>query len=98
MEGIEEDEVDDTDELVAEVLAQGQHSNQSFFAFTATPKNKTIELFGRRNPSTGKHEPFHVYSMRQAIEEGFILDVLKYYTTLQDQFKIVRTTRDNPSH
>lgn len=96
MEGIEEDEVDDTDELVAEVLAQGQHSNQSFFAFTATPKNKTIELFGRRNPSTGKHEPFHVYSMRQAIEEGFILDVLKYYTTLQDQFKIVRTTRDNP--
>lgn len=96
MEGIEEDEVDDTDELVAEVLAQGQHSNQSFFAFTATPKNKTIELFGRRNPASGKHEPFHVYSMRQAIEEGFILDVLKYYTTLQDQFKIVRTTRDNP--
>ncbi len=96
MEGVEEDEVDDTDELVAEVLAQGQHSNQSFFAFTATPKNKTIELFGRRNPSTGKYEPFHVYSMRQAIEEGFILDVLKYYTTLQDQFKIVRTTRDNP--
>ena len=96
IEGIEESDVDDTDELVAEVLAQGQHSNQSFFAFTATPKNKTIELFGRRNPSTGKHEPFHVYSMRQAIEEGFILDVLKYYTTLQDQFKIVRTTRDNP--
>lgn len=96
LEGIEEDEVDDTDELVAEVLAQGQHSNQSFFAFTATPKNKTIELFGRRNPTTGKHEPFHVYSMRQAIEEGFILDILKYYTTLQDQFKIVKTTRDNP--
>jgi type I restriction enzyme R subunit len=96
MEEIDEDEVDDTDELVAEVLAQGQHSNQSFFAFTATPKNKTIELFGRKNPSSGKYEPFHVYSMRQAIEEGFILDVLKYYTTLQDQFKIVRTTRDNP--
>jgi type I restriction enzyme R subunit len=96
MEGVDEDEVDDTDELVAEVLAQGQHSNQSFFAFTATPKNKTIELFGRKNPSTSKYEPFHIYSMRQAIEEGFILDVLKYYTTLQDQFKIVRTTRDNP--
>ncbi|MCV2231216.1 DEAD/DEAH box helicase family protein [Acholeplasma manati] len=96
MEGIEEDDVDDTDELVAEVLAQGQHSNQSFFAFTATPKNKTIELFGRKNPTTGKHEPFHIYSMRQAIEEGFILDVLKYYTTLQDQFRIVRTTQDNP--
>lgn len=96
MEGVDENEVDDTDELVAEVLAQGQHSNQSFFAFTATPKNKTIELFGRKNPSTSKYEPFHIYSMRQAIEEGFILDVLKYYTTLQDQFKIVRTTRDNP--
>lgn len=96
MEGVDEDDVDDTDELVAEVLAQGQHSNQSFFAFTATPKNKTIELFGRKNPSTSKYEPFHIYSMRQAIEEGFILDVLKYYTTLQDQFKIVRTTRDNP--
>jgi type I restriction enzyme R subunit len=96
MEGIDENEVDDTDELVAEVLAQGQHSNQSFFAFTATPKNKTIELFGRYNSSTQKYEPFHVYSMRQAIEEGFILDVLKFYTTLQDQFKIVRTTQDNP--
>ncbi|MFA7435410.1 MAG: type I restriction endonuclease [Bacilli bacterium] len=96
MEELAEDEVDDTDELVAEVLAQGQHSNQSFFAFTATPKNKTIELFGRKNPSSGKYEPFHVYSMRQAIEENFILDVLKYYTTLQDQFKIVRITRDNP--
>jgi len=95
-EGIEENEVDDTDELVAEVLAQGQHKNQSFFAFTATPKNKTIELFGRYNPVNQKHEPFHVYSMRQAIEEEFILDVLKYYTTLQDQFKIIKTTQDNP--
>ncbi|MDD3130009.1 MAG: DEAD/DEAH box helicase family protein, partial [Candidatus Izemoplasmatales bacterium] len=95
-EGIDEEEVDDTDELVAEILAQGQHKNQSFFAFTATPKNKTIELFGRFNPITQKHEPFHIYSMRQAIEESFILDVLQYYTTLQDQFKIIRTTKDNP--
>lgn len=95
-EGIDEEDVDDTNELVAEVLAQGQHKNQSFFAFTATPKNKTIELFGRLNPKTNKYEPFHNYSMRQAIEENFILDVLQYYTTLQDQFKIVRTTKDNP--
>lgn len=95
-EGIDEEEVDDTDELVAEVLAQGQHKNQSFFAFTATPKNKTIELFGRYNSDTQKHEPFHIYSMRQAIDEGFILDVLKYYTTIEDQFKLVRTTSENP--
>lgn len=96
VEGIDENDVDDTDELVAEVLSQGQHKNQSFFAFTATPKNKTIELFGRLDPTIQKHVPFHVYSMRQAIEEGFILDVLKYYTTLQDQFKLVKTTQDNP--
>lgn len=96
VEGIDENDVDDTDELVAEVLAQGQHKNQSFFAFTATPKNKTIELFGRLDSKIQKHVPFHVYSMRQAIEEGFILDVLKYYTTLQDQFKLVKTTQDNP--
>ena len=81
---------------MAEILSQGQHSNQSFFAFTATPKNKTIELFGRYNSETNKHEPFHVYSMRQAIDEGFILDVLKYYTTIEDQFKLIKTTKENP--
>ncbi len=96
MEGIDIDEVDTDDELVAEILSQGQHSNQSFFAFTATPKNKTIELFGRYNSETNKHEPFHVYSMRQAIDEGFILDVLKYYTTIEDQFKLIKTTKENP--
>ena len=72
-----DDFVEDEDEIVDKLIAHGRHSNQSFFAFTATPKNKTLELFGRYNSKTGKTESFHVYSMRQAIEEGFILDVSK---------------------
>lgn len=55
----------------------------SFFAFTATPKEKTMELFGQRNPTTGKLEAFDLYSMKQAIEEGFILDVLQNYTSFE---------------
>ena len=92
-EGVEE--IDEGD-IINNILAQGQHQNQSFFAFTATPKNKTIELFGTYNPDTQKTEPFHVYSMRQAIEEGFILDVLADYTTIKEAFKIVKVSEDNP--
>ncbi|MFA4884683.1 MAG: hypothetical protein WC601_02695 [Desulfotomaculaceae bacterium] len=57
--------------------------NASYFAFTATPKNKTLETFGVAYPEEDeiKHRPFHSYTMKQAIQEGFILDVLKYYTT-----------------
>ncbi len=95
-EGVDEDEVDDTDVLVDTIMAQGTHKNQSFFAFTATPKNKTIELFGTPDPATGKMRPFHVYSMRQAIEEGFILDVLASYTTIKEAFRLVRISADNP--
>lgn len=95
-EGIDESEVDLNSDFVINVLGQGRHSNQSFFAFTATPKNSTIELFGRYNPETQKTEPFHIYSMRQAIEEGFILDVLKYYTTIKEAFKLVKVSADNP--
>lgn len=95
-EGIEESEVDIDDALVDTILKQGKHSNQSFFAFTATPKNKTLELFGTFNPATGKMEPFHIYSMRQAIEEGFILDVLANYTTIKEAFRIVKVSEDNP--
>ncbi|PAF54649.1 type I restriction endonuclease subunit R [Mycoplasmopsis agassizii] len=90
------DELDEGGELIYEIISQGKHKNQSFFAFTATPKNKTIELFGRHNPESKKTEPFHVYSMRQAIEEGFILDVLKYYSTFEEQARIIKTTEDNP--
>ena len=78
------------------MLSQGRHSNQSFFAFTATPKASTIELFGTYNPETERTEPFHIYSMRQAIEEGFILDVLKNYTTIKEAFKLVKVSDDNP--
>ena len=63
-----------------EIRRRGRQPNLSTFAFTATPKSKTLELFGRKRPE-GKFEPFHLYSMRQAIEEGFILDVLENYTT-----------------
>ncbi len=95
-EGVDENEVDLEDELVSTIMAQGKHRNQSFFAFTATPKNKTLELFGTPNPLTGKTEPFHIYSMRQAIEEGFILDVLASYTTIKELFKLVKISEDNP--
>lgn len=95
-EGIEESEVDLNNALVETIIRQGKHANQSFFAFTATPKNKTIELFGTRDIITGKMRPFHVYSMRQAIEEGFILDVLANYVTVKEAFKIVKVSEDNP--
>ena len=87
--------VDDEDKLVNELLSHGRHKNLSFFAFTATPKQKTLEMFGRKNVE-GNYEPYHVYSMRQAIEEGFILDVLKNYMTYKNCYKIASNTPDNP--
>lgn len=84
------------DALAAEVAARGRQPNLSFFAFTATPKGKTLELFGRKNPGTGKFEPFHLYSMRQAIQEGFILDVLANYVTYETYFKIDKAIADDP--
>ncbi|HEX5435947.1 MAG TPA: type I restriction endonuclease subunit R, partial [Gemmatimonadaceae bacterium] len=72
--------------------------NASYFAFTATPKNKTLQLFGEACTDGGqvKHRPFHSYSMKQAIEEGFILDVLRYYTPVQSYYKLVKTVADDP--
>ena len=64
------------EEIIKAMAARGRQPNLSFFAFTATPKYKTLEVFGRPGPD-GKPEPFHLYTMRQAIEEGFILDVLR---------------------
>ena len=95
-EGIDESEVDISSDIVCSIFAQGKHENQSFFAFTATPKNKTIELFGTYDAKTKKTRPFHIYSMRQAIEEGFILDVLSSYTTIKEAFKLVKISADNP--
>ncbi|MEY9871119.1 type I restriction enzyme R subunit [Streptacidiphilus sp. MAP12-33] len=78
----------DGDPLTAEALARGQQPNMSFFAFTATPKAKTLELFGTKAPDTGRPSPFHVYSMRQAIDEGFILNVLDTFITHATYFKL----------
>lgn len=95
IEGKAEDEIDKTDRLVQEMIAHGRHKNLSFFAFTATPKGQTLEMFGTEYPD-GSFHPFHVYSMRQAIEEGFIMDVLQNYMTYNTCFKIAKTIPDNP--
>jgi type I restriction enzyme R subunit len=74
-------------------------TNASYFAFTATPKNKTLEIFGEPAPQPdGKvqHHPFHSYSMKQAIEEGFILDVLKHYTPVDSYYRLAKTVTDDP--
>jgi type I restriction enzyme R subunit len=87
---------DAEDEIRKSMLSRGQHKNLSFFAFTATPKAKTLEVFGVKDTITGKPVPFHLYSMRQAIEEGFIMDVLKNYTTYKTFFKISKQIEDDP--
>lgn len=73
-------------------------SNISFLAFTATPKQKTLELFGEEDVTTKKFYPFSLYSMKQAIEEGFILDVLKNYTTYQTYFELLKKIADDPTY
>ena len=73
--------------------------NASYFAFTATPKNKTLEIFGAPDPQadgTVKHHAFHTYTMKQAIQEGFILDVLAYYTPVNSYYKLAKTVEDDP--
>lgn len=96
LEGKAESEIkDEEDKLVQEMLAHGRHSNLSFFAFTATPKEKTLEMFGTKQ-ADGSFRAYHIYSMKQAIEEGFILDVLQNYMTYKTCYKIVKNTPDNP--
>jgi len=92
----------DADEQLAEdiragMASHGRQSNLSFFAFTATPKQKTLEIFGTKN-AAGKPEPCHVYSMRQAIEEHFIFNVLENYTTYETYFKIGKRIADDPEY
>ncbi|HBZ35899.1 MAG TPA: restriction endonuclease subunit R, partial [Rikenellaceae bacterium] len=89
------------DNMVEEMAAHGKLDNLSFFAFTATPKEKTLQMFGEKIPSSeigGKpnFRAFHLYSMRQAIEEGFILDVLKNYTTYEMFYKVIKKVADDP--
>ena len=103
---VEPDEVeaeDAQDRLVAEMQAQGALPNLSIFAFTATPKAVTLEVFGTRDEqcATDKNgnvlpRPFHLYSMKQAIQEGFILDVLENYTCYDTYFKLAKTIVDDP--
>ena len=97
-----EDEVWDPVEwaLAGEVAARGRQPNLSFFAFTATPKGRTLEMFGRPDPEdpAGPNTAFHTYSMRQAIEEGFILDVLANYLTYQTYWKIEKTVAEDPEY
>jgi type I restriction enzyme R subunit len=85
------------DALAAAVAARGRQSNLSFFAFTATPKARTLEIFGRKD-GLGNYTPFHLYSMRQAIEEGFILDVLANYTTYATYWKVGKAVEDDPEY
>jgi type I restriction enzyme R subunit len=85
-----EEGLDDMEELFRSMAKRGQQANLSFFAFTATPKHKTLAVFGRDG------QPAHRYTMRQAIEEEFILDVLKYYTTYATYFKLLKACDDDP--
>jgi type I restriction enzyme R subunit len=91
-----EEEPDWEDRLNQVIASRGKQPNLSFFAFTATPKGKTLELFGRPGAS-GLPEAFHLYSMRQAIEEGFILDVVKNYTTFATYYRLVKAIEDDPN-
>ena len=93
-EAQDEVEEDLEDQVVREIRTRGRQAHISYFAFTATPKNKTLELFGRKD-AEGHFTAFHVYSMRQAILEGFILDVLAHYTTFKRYFKLVKSVEED---
>ncbi len=92
----EEEGLPDYEEEILKTMAKrGRQPNISFFAFTATPKYKTLEVFGTPD-ADGKPQPFHLYSMRQAIEEGFILDVLQNYTTYKTYYRLIKSIEDDP--
>lgn len=91
----EDTEADVEDMISSEIKRNGKQANVSMFAFTATPKPTTIQLFGRQN-TKGQKEAFHVYSMKQAIEEGFILDVLQNYTEYSTFYQINKEIEDDP--
>ncbi len=90
-----DDDWTDEDEIVKIIQGRKLLNNASYFAFTATPKNKTLELFGVKRPD-GKFEAFHLYSMKQAIEEGFILDVLQNYTTYSTYYSLLKSIVEDP--
>ncbi len=96
--GGEEDDEDIEDQINRIMEAKKMLPNASYFAFTATPKNKTLEVFGEPYEEGGgvKHRPFHSYTMKQAIQEGFILDVLEHYTPVQSYYNLIKTVEDDP--
>ncbi len=104
---VSDDEMDNEDKINAMMEGRKLLNNASYFAFTATPKNKTLETFGtlvadeKGNPILNEngelqHKPFHVYTMKQAIQEGFILDVLQNYTPIDSFYRLMKTVEDDP--
>ncbi|MDF2453487.1 MAG: putative type restriction endonuclease, partial [Bacteroidota bacterium] len=93
--GTDDEETDAQDKIIEAMHNRKMSNNASYFAFTATPKNITLEKFGVREPD-GKFKPFHLYSMKQAIEEGFILDVLANYTTYKSYYEIKKSITEDP--
>jgi type I restriction enzyme R subunit len=93
-------ETDPEDRINKIITARKMLTNASYFAFTATPKNKTLEIFGIPYPvgDEVKHRPFHSYTMKQAIQEGFILDVLKYYTPVESYYRLAKTIQGDPEY
>ncbi|MCB9361891.1 type I restriction endonuclease subunit R [Candidatus Woesearchaeota archaeon] len=91
----DQDEIDE--EILREIESSRRLKNVSFFAFTATPKNKTLETFGVEGED-GKFYSYHLYSMKQAIDEGFILDVLKHYLPYETYFKLAKKIQDDPEY
>jgi type I restriction enzyme, R subunit len=94
-----EEEDETTEDIINRIIeARKLLPNASYFAFTATPKNKTLEIFGEPFTAEGrvKHRPFHSYTMKQAIQEGFILDVLKSYTPVNSYYKLIKTAEGDP--
>ena len=94
-ENEEEEEQDPQDKILEAMRSRKMRGNASYLAFTATPKNNTLERFGVKQ-ADGKFKPFHLYSMKQAIEEGFILDVLANYTTYKSYYEIEKSIQENP--
>ena len=96
--GVEEEDETTEDKINRLMESKKMLSNASYFAFTATPKNKTLEIFGTPVPEGGntKHVPFHSYTMKQAIQEGFIIDVLESYTPVNSYYRLMKTVESDP--
>ena len=97
--GPEDDEEETVEDAINRLMeSKKMLDNASYFAFTATPKNKTLEIFGTPVPEGGavRHRPFHVYTMKQAIQEGFIIDVLAHYTPVDSYYRLVKTVTGDP--